>query len=247
MRIVVTGAASGIGAATTERLRSEGHQVVGLDLHAGEGILAADIRNQDQVDAAVAAAIESLGGLDVLLNNAGIGASCDAGARPDARAIATIETNLLGAWRVTAAALPSLVESRGRVVNIASGFAVVTAPYAAAYTASKRALVAYSDVLRLEYGDRIGVTTVYPGYVRTPIHDLLEAEGWFMGDFMPADPLHKAAAVVAAACTGRYRRDVATSRLIAALIFAARHWRKTSERLVSRWIRHVLTKQSGHR
>ncbi len=232
MRVLVTGASSGIGAATTELLRSRGHQVVGIDLIAGEGVLAADIRDQDQVDSAVSAAIEQLGGLDVLLNNAGIGAPTEAGDRPTPRAIAIIETNLIGTWRVTAAALPALIESRGRVVNIASGLAVVTIPHSAAYTASKRAVVGYSDVLRLDLGDRIQVTTVYPGYVRTPIHDLSEAEGRDLGSVTPEDPLPKVAVVVAEACTGHYRRDVATSALTGAGIFFARHYRRLFDRAV---------------
>ena len=88
-----------------------------------------------------------------------------------------LDVNLLGPWRVTAAALPALRESRGRVVNVASGLAHLTVPFATAYTMSKRGVVAYSDSLRLEHGDAITVTTVYPGYIRTPIHERSAAAG----------------------------------------------------------------------
>ena len=74
--------------------------------------------------------------------------------------------------------MPHLLESRGRVVNIASGLAYMPVPFAAAYVMSKRGVVAYSDVLRLEYGDRLeAVTTVYPGYIRTGIHDAPSTRG----------------------------------------------------------------------
>jgi NAD(P)-dependent dehydrogenase (short-subunit alcohol dehydrogenase family) len=152
-RVIITGAASGIGAAAAE-LRARGATVIGLDLVGnGDDILACDVRDQAAVDAGVGAAVERLGGLDVLINNAGVGDPQGAGDRPDAGAIRVIDVNLLGPWRVTAAALPALRASRGRVVNVASGLAHLTVPLAAAYCTSKRGLVAYSNALRLEHGD----------------------------------------------------------------------------------------------
>ena len=81
-RVIITGAASGIGAATVAELRSRGAQVVGLDLNGDEdaGILACDVRDQDAVDRAVSSAVERLGGgVDVLVNCAGIGIPQSAG------------------------------------------------------------------------------------------------------------------------------------------------------------------------
>ena len=63
-----------------------------------------------------------------------------------------LDVNLLGPWRVTAAAMPALRAARGRVVNVASGLANIAVPLATAYCMSKRGLVAYSDALRLEHG-----------------------------------------------------------------------------------------------
>jgi NAD(P)-dependent dehydrogenase (short-subunit alcohol dehydrogenase family) len=212
--VLITGAASGIGAATADELRQRGAKVVGLDLNATEDwILACDVRDQEQVDGAVAAAIERLGDrLDALINNAGVGVPQSAGAAPDERALALIDVNMIGPWRVTAAALPALRAARGRVVNVASGLAHLTVPFATAYTMSKRGLVGYSDALRLEYGDEISVTTVYPGYIRTPIHDSYSADGLALEGLVPAESVRAAARTLARAALGRPVRDLATTR-----------------------------------
>jgi NAD(P)-dependent dehydrogenase (short-subunit alcohol dehydrogenase family) len=213
-RIVITGAASGIGAATTAELRRRGAEVVGLDLNAeADGIVVCDVRDQDSVDAAVAEAIQRLGGLDVLINNAGIGPIQSAGERPDASAQAVIDVNLMGPWRVTGAAMPALLASRGRVVNVASGLAHMAVPFATGYCMAKRGLVAYSDSLRHECGDRITVTTVYPGYIRTPIHETAAEQGISLEGLVPAEPVSAAAKTLARAALGRPRRDLATTRM----------------------------------
>jgi NAD(P)-dependent dehydrogenase (short-subunit alcohol dehydrogenase family) len=204
MRILITGAAGGIGSATVAALRD--HDVIGLD------VADCDVRDQASVDAAVSGAIARLGGLDVLINCAGLGTPQSAGARPDEDALEVLDVNLIGVWRVTAAALPALLESRGRVVNVASGLAVVTLPFSTAYTLSKRAVVAYSDVLRLEYGDRITVTSVYPGYIRTPIHERSRAAGVALEGAVPVERVEDAARTLVRAALGRPVRDIATTR-----------------------------------
>jgi NAD(P)-dependent dehydrogenase (short-subunit alcohol dehydrogenase family) len=214
-RVIITGAASGIGAAAAKQMRARGATVIGLDLNADPAadVLECDVTDQQSVDRAVAQAIERLGGLDVLINNAGIGPTQSAGEAPDESALATVNVNMLGPWRVTSAALPALRESRGRVVNVASGLAHMSVPFATAYCMTKRAVVAYSDALRIEHGDAIGVTTVYPGYIKTPIHDSSNADGFALDGVVPAEPLVSAAATLTRAALGRRAiRDLATTR-----------------------------------
>jgi NAD(P)-dependent dehydrogenase (short-subunit alcohol dehydrogenase family) len=211
--VIITGAASGIGAAATAQLRERGANVVGLDINAGDGIVECDVRDQESVESAVREAIERLGGgVDVLINNAGVGFGQSAGLVPDEKALMVLDVNMIGPWRMTAAALPALRESRGRVVNVASGLAHVTAPFATAYCMSKRALVAYSDALRLEHGDAITVTTVYPGYIKTPIHASSNEDGFALDGLVPEEPLDHAAATLVRAALGRPARDLATTR-----------------------------------
>jgi NAD(P)-dependent dehydrogenase (short-subunit alcohol dehydrogenase family) len=213
-RVIVTGASGGIGSATVAALRAEGASVVGLDLFADpeNGVLACDVRDQASVDDAVAEAVARLGGLDVVINNAGIGLPQAAGKRPEPDADAVIDVNLMGPWRVTGAALPELRASRGRVVNVASGLAYMAIPMAAAYCMAKRGLQAYSDSLRLEHGDAITVTTVYPGYIRTPIHDAAATQGLSLEGVVPVERVEDAAGTLVRAALGPYRRDLATTR-----------------------------------
>ena len=212
-RVLVTGAAGGIGAATVAALRERGCSVLGLDL-AGDGgdVIACDIRDQAAVDAAVADAIARLGGLDVLVNNAGIGIPQSAGAAPGSDAVAVLDVNLLGTWRVTAAALPALRTARGRVINVASGLAFLSVPFAPAYCMSKRAVVAYSDSLRLEHGDALTVTTVYPGYIRTGIHAASQSSGVPLEGLVPAEQIGDAVRTLVRAALGSPRRNLATTR-----------------------------------
>jgi NAD(P)-dependent dehydrogenase (short-subunit alcohol dehydrogenase family) len=76
----------------------------------------------------------------VLINNAGLGTPQSAGRVPDEAALEVLDVNLVGPWRVTSAALPALPATRGRVINVASGLAHITVPFATAYTMSKRGI-----------------------------------------------------------------------------------------------------------
>jgi NAD(P)-dependent dehydrogenase (short-subunit alcohol dehydrogenase family) len=222
-RIIITGAASGIGAATVAELERRGAQVIGLDVNADrDALIACDVRDQASVDAAVREAIARLGGLDVLINNAGLATPQSAGLAPDARALAVIDVNLIGPWRVTSAALAALREAGGRVVNVASGMAFVALPFAPAYAMSKHGVVAYSGALRLEHGDAISVTTVYPGNVNTPIHR--ESAEFGLTVSSPEEGLEDVAQTLVRAALGDPPvRDLSTTRTGQILNSISRH------------------------
>jgi len=239
MRILITGAAGAIGGRTAAILRAQGHRVMGIDRLAGDDIITADLCDDGQSRAAVGEAVGRLGGLDVLLNNVGRAHVQDTGfaAAPGVRA--TVDLNLLAAWQVTAAALPALLESRGRVVNIASVLAYLNLPFLAAYCTSKRAMTALSDILRVEYAGSLSVVTVYPGYIKTPFHDIGLENGLSLAGVVPEESLEHAAMVIAKACGGRARRDVATSFIGMLAIWTARFSPGLLDALVVRRLRRL--------
>lgn len=222
---IVTGAAGAFGRPTLDVLRHLGVSVVGIDRKPGPDIVACDITDADQVKIAIAEAVETLGGrLDLLIHYAGIGPAVDVGLEPADDVYAALEVNLLGAWRVTAAAIPALLDGGGRVIITASLLAGVTMPFAGAYTVSKRALAAYADTLRIEYAPVLEVTTVYPGYVDTPIHDRSRALGVSLDGQVPAERVRDTVlAVVRAARLKRPKRDFACTPLGTATLHLARH------------------------
>jgi short-subunit dehydrogenase len=223
LRVVITGAAGGIGSASVAALEAAGARVAGIDLLGGNDLVQGDVTDRDSTTAAIEECARRLGGIDVLVNNAGIGRAQDAGDFPDAASHAVMEVNFFGAWNATAAAMPHLLASRGHVVNVASGLAIVDVPFAVAYAASKRALAAYSAALRIEYRGRVGVTIVYPGYIRTSIHDAAAASGASLEGLVRADTVEGAAAAIVRACTKR-PRTIATSRLSTVELWAARRF-----------------------
>lgn len=238
-RAIVTGASGAIGSALVARLRERGWEVVGLDLVAdpGAGVLACDVTSDESVAAAVAAAIAQLGGLDALVNNAGLGGPASAGRMPDEHVLRMLDVNLLGAWRVTAAAIDALVESRGTVVLVGSRMAFLGLPLGAAYGVSKRGVTAYADALRAEYGTHVGVTCVHPAFVRTPIHDRTRAAGLQLEGFSREEPLEGVVEKIVGACEGRRGRDVAVTRGGALQLAVARHLPGLVDRVVARTLR----------
>jgi NAD(P)-dependent dehydrogenase (short-subunit alcohol dehydrogenase family) len=254
---IVTGASSGLGVAFAEGLADAGADVAICARRVekledtrkrveetGRRCIAvpADVAKPEDCQRVVDETVEQLGRVDVLINNAGVGFSQSAGTAPDARALKVIEVNMLGPWRVTSAALPALRSSRGRVVNVSSGLAHVTAPFATAYCMSKRGVVAYSDALRLEHGDAITVTTVYPGYIKTPIHDASNADGFSLDGLVPEEPLASAAATLVRAALGPPARDLATTRHGAVgYALARRAPRRLMDRLTLRTLRRHAT------
>jgi NAD(P)-dependent dehydrogenase (short-subunit alcohol dehydrogenase family) len=169
-RALVTGAAGGIGRAVVELLAEESARVVGVDMREAEGVHPCDVSDADSVAAAVGAAVEQLGGLDVLVNVAGI----DQFRRFEDLDVATwqrhLNVNLTGPMLMSHAALPHLRESRGNIVTIASIAGLRAQPYQAAYCASKGGVIMLMKSLALELAtDGIRVNTVCPGGVETDL------------------------------------------------------------------------------
>ncbi len=176
-RALVTGAAGGIGRSTVELLVAEGAAVVGVDLTAGDDVLACDVSDPASVTGAVAATVERLGGLDVLVNVAGV----DRFRRFEDLDLATwqlhLGVNLTGPMLMSHAALPHLRASRGNIVTIASIAGLRAQPYQAAYCASKAGVIALMKSLALELAaDGIRVNTICPGGVQTDLPTQAAAE-----------------------------------------------------------------------
>jgi NAD(P)-dependent dehydrogenase (short-subunit alcohol dehydrogenase family) len=234
-RAIVTGASGAFGSALRTALSERGWTVVGLDLRPGDGVLACDVTDDESVRAGVAAAIERLGGLDVLVNNAGLGGPASAGAPPDEHVRRMLDVNLLGAWRVTAQAIDGLVQSRGRVVMIGSRMSFLGLPLGAAYGVSKRGLVAYADALRAEYRTHVDVVCVHPAFVRTPIHDPTREAGLQLEGFSKEEPLEQVVATIVRACEmSRPPRDMAVTRGGGFQQAVARHFPGIVDRVVAR-------------
>lgn len=170
-RILVTGAARGIGAATARRLHARGARLVlaGIEpdllartaAECGDALaVVCDVRDREQVEAAVEAAVEHLYGLDVVVVNAGVAAQLPLVGGDPAVFERTIEVNLLGAYYTLRAAGPHIAHPQGYALAIASLAAALHPPLLGAYCASKAGVEALADSLRIELapsGARVGV------------------------------------------------------------------------------------------
>jgi NAD(P)-dependent dehydrogenase (short-subunit alcohol dehydrogenase family) len=183
MTALVTGGASGIGLATAQLLAARGAGVAVLDrdadsvpapLHA----LCADVADERQVQEAVAAAVERLGGLDVVVNNAGVGAQGTIEDNPSDEWQRVFAINVLGIVHVSRAALPHLRASRGAaIVNTCSIAATAGLPQRALYSATKGAVQSLTLAMAADHiGEGIRVNCVNPGTADTPwVGRLLDA------------------------------------------------------------------------
>ncbi len=167
-RIFVTGAASGIGAATAQLFREEGAEVVGVDIVEAEGVDHCDVSDPASVATAMDSAVARLGGLDVLANVAGVNWF----AKVDDITLELwnrhLAVNLTGPMLVTQAALPHLRATTGNIVTVGSISGLQGQPYNSSYCASKAGLIMFMRSLAVELAaDGIRVNLVCPGGVDT--------------------------------------------------------------------------------
>ncbi len=180
---LVTGGASGIGAAIAARLREGGARVAALDLNpdgAADGLLSVrcDVADDASVRAAVDTVVSELGGLDILINNAGIGAAGTVTDNDDEEWHRVFDVNVVGMVRVARAALPHLRRSAApAIVNTSSIAATAGLPQRALYSATKGAVLSLTKAMAADHlGEGIRVNCVNPGTADTPwVQRLLSA------------------------------------------------------------------------
>jgi 3-oxoacyl-[acyl-carrier protein] reductase len=189
MRVLISGGARGIGAACVRQFARDGHSVAFIYRSAHEAAqklcdecgamaICADVSKSDEAREAVSKAIETLGGIDVLVNNAGIAQIkmfCDI---TDEDLAKMLNTNLSSAFYVTRAALPSMVSQKwGRIINIGSMWGKVGASCEVHYSASKAGLRGMTMALAKELGPSdITVNAVEPGVIATDMNSSLDEE-----------------------------------------------------------------------
>src|SRR5215217_889566 len=173
---LVTGASSGIGQATAERLAKAGYKVYGTSRRGAQGgnrpfeMLALDVTSDESVEAAVSEVMRRDGRIDLLVNNAGFGvapAAAEESSIDQARSI--FDTNFFGLIRMTRAVVPHMRrQGSGRIINIGSVLGFLPMPYGALYAATKHAVEGYSESLDHELRTRgIRVSVIEPAYTRT--------------------------------------------------------------------------------
>jgi 3-oxoacyl-[acyl-carrier protein] reductase len=205
---LVTGASSGIGAATAERLLREGAQVASLDVRAEapEGVLAlvGDVSRSEEVDAAVAEVARALGPVDVLVCSAGVpGVSLRTVDVPDEEWRRVLAINADGVFFCNRAVIPGMVSrGYGRIVNVASIAGKEGNPMAAAYSASKAAVIALTKAIGKDLA-RTGVLVncIAPAVIETPILTGLSSEHVdYMVERIPMGRMGSAEEVAALVC-----------------------------------------------
>jgi NAD(P)-dependent dehydrogenase (short-subunit alcohol dehydrogenase family) len=197
--VLVTGGASGLGAAVAAALRDDGFTPVVLDRQApadGFAFARVDLADTRATEAVVRDAAEAHGGLQAVVTAAGTDACGDLGDVDGADWDRVVMVNLLGTAAVVRAALPYLEASRGRVVTVASTLGVRALPAATAYCASKFGVVGFSRALAAETAGRIGVTLLFPGGMRTHFFDDRPEEFKPAADQQLNDPRDVARSVV---------------------------------------------------
>jgi NADP-dependent 3-hydroxy acid dehydrogenase YdfG len=178
--ILITGASSGIGAATARLLNAKGFRLGlmarstdklnALAAELGDRclVLTCDVTRYEEVQASIQKFMDAYGNIDVLINNAGLGYFDTLVGGKIEEWHTMVDVNVKGVLNCIHVALPALIEARGHVINLGSLASHQVFPNSGVYCATKHALIAISDSLRLELPDKLRVTTISPGSVDTP-------------------------------------------------------------------------------
>jgi short-subunit dehydrogenase len=243
--VLVTGASSGIGAATAALLAARGYRVFGTSRTpaghpppAGVEMLSLDVGSDASVTASVDALLERTGRIDVLVNNAGVALFGESEGTSMDQAKAQLETNFFGAVRMIHAVLPSMrAHGRGRIINVSSLAGLTGVPLMSFYSASKYALEGYSESLRYELRDLgIAVTLIEPGWVSTGLLDSAQVAS------APAPAYDRLRAAARAGVGHRVATGIPPARVAEAILNAIREPRPRLRHRVGReaaWIPRV--------
>jgi NAD(P)-dependent dehydrogenase (short-subunit alcohol dehydrogenase family) len=236
-KILITGAARGIGAESARRLAARGAQValVGLEpdelervaAQCGGGSFAieADVTDADAIEEAVEEAAERMGGIDCVMANAGVAPAGFVRNIDPESFERVIEVNLLGVWRTVRAALPHVMRSRGYVLIVASAAAIVHGPGMAAYSAAKAGAEAFGNSLRAEmhhHGVDVGVAYLL----------------WIATDMVAGADAHPAMAGFRAQLPGPFKTTHPVSKVGDAVVDGIENRRRWVT--VPQWLRGLL-------
>ncbi|UHA74548.1 SDR family NAD(P)-dependent oxidoreductase [Paenibacillus sp. 481] len=203
--VLITGASSGIGALTAQFVAERGALPIltarsqaklaeaSAAIRGEHAVMQMDVTSDEDVERVVQHIIAQYGRIDIVLNNAGFGAFKRITDMPIAEYAAMMDVNYMGIVRCTKAVLPHMLErGEGHIVNVASIAGKIGSPKSTGYTATKHAVLGFTNALRMELaGTGIAVSAVNPGPIDTPFFDLADPSGqyvnnvrWFM---MPAE------------------------------------------------------------
>lgn len=199
--VLITGASSGIGAWTAQTAAAKGAvpiltarsieklEVAAVSMTPSPAVYTMDVTKDEDVSRGISAVMEKYGRIDILVNNAGFGMFERTVDMPSSQFAAMMDVNYMGTVRCTKAVLPHmLARGEGHIINVASMAGKVGSPKSAGYTATKHAVLGFTNALRMELaGTGIAVSAVNPGPVNTPFFDQADPSGqyvnnirWFM-------------------------------------------------------------------
>lgn len=192
--ILITGAGSGIGAATAVKCRALDATVIATDINAVDDIAALDVTDASAIDAAVREAIETYGRIDGLVNSAGINGIGPAHLISHEDWQSVLDVQLTGSFATARAILPHMIESAaGAIVNVSSIYGMSGGQGNTSYNTAKGGILQLTRSMAADYGMfGIRVNAVSPGYIETPLSEMLKHNDQMRERFVSMHPLKRA-------------------------------------------------------